>query len=215
MPCKVIMDLRPVGAFNLSKNESSATLPCEFMGRSFSADNIANIQVVVSKKAAAGRSVSTLVKELEETIANGGILRVVGQLEQVAYQDRGDGKEHDYLRLFAYHVEASDEVAPDFSMATITGNVGKMTAREESLSASFTISSRPSPGFNRLSFLNIFVSVFGCVVQKVQTKKIRNKRYVTAVGKLAATNTGRLSMTLHDIDYAKFPKPAKQRVAKK
>ena len=199
MSCIVTMDLRAKTKVQIHKWGKIATLICEFCGR-YNSKNTVDIEVVVNRSAAFGKPLDLFMKEYNEHIAASKILRVVGALEKIAEQDRKTGHEIETLRLFAYHVIVSDEVAPLFSNVSVTGNVKKLT------DSSFMLSSPPNEGNEKNTWLNLLANQLGGAIQRVRQLRIKENSYVTVVGKLEAGNrNGLLFLKLYDINYAAFP----------
>lgn len=213
MSMRVIMDLRPKGTgFEISKSGKSAVLLCEFSGRFKSVDTI-DIELMVSKQTSFGRPVDMLIKELNEIVAAGSLLRATGQLEKLAYQEREGGCEVEKFRLIAYQIEESYEQEPLFSIAAVQGNVkphGNSPIYKEvdgKHSTSFLISSEPERDYQKVTFLTVFTSAFGALAQRINSMKIKEKSYIMATGRLEAANSpGLLMLKLTGISYAKFPK---------
>lgn len=206
MSCNVMIDLKAIGtAFALSPKGYSATLLCEFSGH-YKLENKVQIELVVSKAASSGRPLDVYTSELNELICTGTILRVAGQLEKIAYQEREGGREVEKLRLFAYRVEPSNETEPVYSVATI---IGKVKLRDTVAGGvSFFVSVVPKEENARSAFLNILVGANGDkLVRRVTKMNLNEKSYIQAIGKLEASSaTGLLFLRLHEVDYAKFPK---------
>ena len=199
MYCIVTMDLKAKTRFQIQKWGKIATIVCEFSGR-YNSKNTVEIEVAVNKNATFGKPLDIFVKEYDDHIAAGKVLRIVGTLEKIAGQDRKTGYEFEALRLLAYHVMISDELSPIFSNVSVTGNVKKLT------DSSFMLSSPPREENEKSTWLNLFVNRFDGAPQRINQLKLKENSYVTVAGKLEAGNgSNLLFLKLHDINYAAFP----------
>ena len=211
MPCNVILDLRPAAErFVFSKSGKSATLPCVFSGK-FKSENTIDIELVIT-----GRSGFAAVKEqaeeLEKGIAEGSLLRVIGVMQRIAYQDRDSGQEIDQLRVYALDVTFSAEKEPIFSVAQMEGGVRKLSDTEifkdhgDYRKVAFSLFSNPSSDFDRETYLTVYCTGYGEVADKVERLKLKDKAHIIEQGKLEATAFGVLGLKLFDVNYAKIRK---------